>query len=430
MGFYSYDEPAGRELDLNETRINVNAVTSNIDAAAQFENNMSSQLNPIKNYLSSTNFQLFTSDYALYWFDYKSGYDTVFAEFGWNYSRQLNLGLCRGAANVQNKAWGIMITWTYTRSPYIESGSQLYSDMKLAYDNGAKYIVVFDSNQDYTGGILKDEHLHALQQFWQYAQNSYGESNPVGVRVAFVLPDGYGYGFRGPNDRIWGIWSADAFSNNLSISVSNLIEKYDTKLDIIYDDGLQPGNNYGYSKLIYWNDPSLVPSPSPTPSTLQFSPQNPSQTPSPTLTESSSSLNNYIPVIAFGTVITAFGVSAVLLKKRQYFITFAQTGIEGDFAGTVVVVDGESYDRYGALFSWNSGSRHTFEFKSPIVVSRGNQYVKQYVWSSTTGLEKNKNGILTASMSDTVTGNYRPVFNMDASRPTITNNSLRSSRAA
>jgi len=139
LGFYSYDEPAGRELDLNETRINVKAVTNNIDAANQFENNMSSQLTPIRNYLTSTNFQLFTSDYALYWFDYKSGYDTVFAEFGWNYSRQLNLGLCRGAANIQNKDWGIMITWTYTRPPYIESGTQLYSDMKLAYDNGAKY---------------------------------------------------------------------------------------------------------------------------------------------------------------------------------------------------------------------------------------------------------------------------------------------------
>jgi hypothetical protein len=80
LGFYAYDEPAGRQLDLNETRIGNTPSSSYVDAASQFENNMSSQLNSIKNYLSSTNYQLFTSDYALYWFDYKAGYDCDFAE--------------------------------------------------------------------------------------------------------------------------------------------------------------------------------------------------------------------------------------------------------------------------------------------------------------------------------------------------------------
>ena len=71
-----------------------------------------------------------------------------------NYSRQLNIDLCRGAATVQNKDWGVMITWTYTQPPYMESRTQLYNDMVLAYENGAKYIIIFDSNENYTQNVL------------------------------------------------------------------------------------------------------------------------------------------------------------------------------------------------------------------------------------------------------------------------------------
>src|SRR3989304_6307488 len=43
LGVYAYDEPAGRQLDLNESRIGY-PPTSYVDAADQFESNMSSQL--------------------------------------------------------------------------------------------------------------------------------------------------------------------------------------------------------------------------------------------------------------------------------------------------------------------------------------------------------------------------------------------------
>jgi hypothetical protein len=89
-------------------------------------------------YSDWTDVSLFTSDYALYWYDYKGGYDTVLAEYAWNNSRQLNTALCRGAASAQNKEWGAMVTWTYTTQPYIESGDELYKDMVYAYNNGAK----------------------------------------------------------------------------------------------------------------------------------------------------------------------------------------------------------------------------------------------------------------------------------------------------
>lgn len=51
-------------------------------------------------YLTIGDFPLLTSDYALYRFDYKADYDMIFAEFGWNHSRPLNLTLSRGAASL------------------------------------------------------------------------------------------------------------------------------------------------------------------------------------------------------------------------------------------------------------------------------------------------------------------------------------------
>ena len=265
LGFYTYDEPAGRQLDLNESRFGDSTPSTPVEAASLFVSNLSSQLNTARSRFSFnwTNYLLFTSDYALYWFDYKAGYDAIFAEFGWNYSRQLNAALSRGAATVQNKDWGAIILWTYTTPPYIESGSELYKDLVLAYNNGAKYILIFDSNEDHTEGILKEEHLQALQRFWQYTRTNPRRNNAISDRVAYVLPNGFGYGFRGPNDKIWGLWQADALAQNISVSLGRLLEEYGTKLDIIYDDGLQPGNNYGYGKLIPWYSYNPLPSPSP-----------------------------------------------------------------------------------------------------------------------------------------------------------------------
>ncbi len=252
-------------------RYNDNYVTNCTDAASKFETLLNSTLhNSVLDAVNSTKkYQLFTSDYALYWFDYKGGYDTVFAEFGWNYSRQLTVALCRGAAEMQNKDWGIIITHTYTDPPYIESGDELYADMVLAYNCGAKYIVVFDSNKDYTQGILQPEHLQAMQKFWDYAKSHPRNSYPIKERTAYVLPYGFAYAFRGSEDRIWGLWKAINGTNELSFNqtviVDSLLQKYGDGLDIIYNDNLQPQDVNSYFGVLYWNDTSLLPSPMPTP---------------------------------------------------------------------------------------------------------------------------------------------------------------------
>jgi hypothetical protein len=166
LGLYAYDEPGGHQIDHDFPYNLVKEAKNYTDAASKYVELLNENLKHFTDpeyYLCASGFPLLTSDYALYWFDFKAGYDAVFAEFGWNYSRQLNVALCRGAATVQNKEWGAMITWTYNSPPYIESGADLYDDMILAYNNGAKYILIFDSNSDYTHGILEEEHLEALK---------------------------------------------------------------------------------------------------------------------------------------------------------------------------------------------------------------------------------------------------------------------------
>ena len=212
------------------------------------------QFSITKSFAYPTQYKLFSSDYALYWYDYQAGYDTIFAEFGANYSRQLNIAECRGAATALGKDWGVMVTWTYRQPPYIESGPELYNDMVLAYQNGAKYILIFDSNEGYSQSILQQGQLDAMKQFWQYVQNNPRTISPVSDRTAYVLPQDYAYGFRGPNDRIWGLWGPDAITTDISMNVSLLLQKYGENLDIVYPDGPKNIQSLGYQNVYYWNE--------------------------------------------------------------------------------------------------------------------------------------------------------------------------------
>ena len=263
LGIYYSDEIGGRQLHHNSDWMVVPKADSYEEASSEFNTKVNGSISWFRDgYSSGEDISLFTSDYALYWFDYNAGYDVLLAQFGWNYSRQLNAGLCRGAAAAQNKDWGAIITWTYTQPPYIESGEELYNDLLLAYDNGAKYIAIFNSNKNYSDGILKQEHLDAIRQFWQYSQQNPRKLSPINERTAYMLPKDYAYGFRGPNDKIWGLWEADDLSVPISINLGSLLEKYSSKLDIIYEEFLQMGHSQHYNKLVNWNDTTIISSPS------------------------------------------------------------------------------------------------------------------------------------------------------------------------
>ena len=412
LGYYAYDEIGGWQIDMHEWRMVMEPPANYSDAATSFVSMEKYYLDRFTRWRNVTQFNLYTSDYALYWFDYESGYDTVFAEFGWNYSRQLNIAQVRGAANMHGKDWGAIVTWTYTQPPYLESGEELYRDLVLAYENGAKYMILFDANEGWTQSVLKQEHFDALKRFWEHVKENPRPTTQAGDKVAYVLPRDYGYGFRGPDDKIWGFWEADNLTSKVCANLNYLLTEYDKKLDIIYDFNLLPGNTHGYSKLFYWNDSSLPQLSSP-PTLPSISPEQsrfPTQTATPVPIEKPSYPIDFVSVVAVGAVLAVVAVPAYLFRKREYNITFSAVGIGRDFSGSVFVVDGENHDKYGTSFWWESGSTHTYEFKSRIQVSRAKQYVKSYVLDSTTGLARDQIGTLTVSKSMSVTGNYRAVF--------------------
>ena len=95
----------------NDTALFAN-VTTYDEAANAYVNSLSS-VQSMQD-LKTLGIPAFTSDYALYWFDYLAGYNCVFAELGGTREQPDNeiqqIDLCRGAADVQGKQWGAIIT--------------------------------------------------------------------------------------------------------------------------------------------------------------------------------------------------------------------------------------------------------------------------------------------------------------------------------
>lgn len=256
LGVYLFDEAGGKLID-GAHSINVTDADDYSEAAILYTHHLNFFLGNATEYYKPAEIALFTSDYALYWFDYLAGYNVIFGEFVGNQSRQIASGLCRGAAKTLNKDWGIIITWSGQFNSFVENPNQLYSDMVLAYQNGAKYILVFNSPGEFSPpteyGILTLDHFEVMKKFWNYV-NSEPPVEAYQANTAYVLPRDYGYGFRGPNDTIWGKWEADALSSQLWSNLNNLLAEYALNLDLVYETKI--GDipiDFPYDKLIFWN---------------------------------------------------------------------------------------------------------------------------------------------------------------------------------
>lgn len=197
----------------------------------------------------------FTSDYALYWFDYLGGYDVMLAQLGWNDTLTKSIGLIRGAARMQNKPWGAIITWKYDEPPYLDSGEEVYNQMLMAYETGAEYVAIFNYPLigDNPYGLLRDEHFEALERFWNDAMvDQKVVHGAVKAEAALVLPINYGWGMRRPSDRNWYWQSGERAQQIWKLSLP-LISGYGLALDIVYDDPAFPVAGK-YEKVYYWND--------------------------------------------------------------------------------------------------------------------------------------------------------------------------------
>jgi len=257
LGLYVVDEFGGRQIDCDEF-MPIKEAANYTDAANKYVDYVDHFLSHYtEDYMHAGDLLSITADYALYWFTYKAGYDVILSEFGWNHSRLLNIALNRGAAKMHNKEWGAIITWTYNEPPYMESADELYYDMVLAYLSGAKYVIILNYSQEKCTpyGTLTEEHFDAMKRFWSYIHTNPERPSiycPTCTQIAYVLPKDYGWGFRGGDDKIWGLW-VDELSTTMGKTVDYLLHNHHLSLDIIYDDPEYYNKMQIYSKLYFWN---------------------------------------------------------------------------------------------------------------------------------------------------------------------------------
>ena len=273
LGVYYYDEPGGIQLDYpwphyfdhlrlrNSTMYQQHAsaieafmngsLAKDYDLAAKIYVDAikdDSGIQELKKHPITT----FTSDYALYWFDYLGGYDVLLAQFGWNHTLVQDIALIRGAARIQNKTWGAIITWKYKEPPYLDNGEEIYRQMRMAYESGAKYVVIFNYPKINDYGILTDEHFEALERFWnEVVKPPQVVHGSIEAEAALVLPRSYAWGLRNQEDRIW-YWGPDAKSPQIWELSRNLLAQYGLHLDIVYDDTRFRVTGK-YPQIYYWN---------------------------------------------------------------------------------------------------------------------------------------------------------------------------------
>ena len=253
MGIDRYDEPGGNQLDDGISQLIKSDLVSRNATYTEVANAFVGNLSVFPAYYLNYTPRVFTADYALYWFDYQAGYTGIFGEFVGNESRQRHIALCRGAAEAFGKDWGIVINWKYNQSPYLESGDELYNDLVLAYSAGAKYATIFSYPNITAYGTLTEQHFAALQHFWNTLHTdpaSLGTNKP---QVAYVVPANYGFGFRRPDDSIWGLFPPDSLSAKIYGDVENLTAQYGAHLNILYDTPQAATQLQNYQTVLYWN---------------------------------------------------------------------------------------------------------------------------------------------------------------------------------
>ena len=259
LGFYRYDEPGGNQVDNGNFQLVTNDTLSYSQVTSEYVDNLGGIIQYYATYGNRTGVRpakMFTSDYALYWFDYQSEYSAVFGEFVGNESRQAVIALDRGAANSFNRPWGVIVTWNSEfNNP--ESKAQLLSDLSTAYSAGATYAVVFPFNiPGYSYWTLPEEDFNALQTFWSSLRTNPGQIGATPAKAAYVVPPDFGFGFRSASDSIWGLFSGSSDSDTAKIwnDTQVLLNMYPDTLNIIYDNQtiIKPTLRQ-YSELFYYN---------------------------------------------------------------------------------------------------------------------------------------------------------------------------------
>ena len=244
-----------KSIQSYEQILKQNPIQTYDDAARAYVNmnrELIEELN--KTQLNQEQILVFSADYSLYWWTYQSGYDLILAELAWNNSITQEIALARGAANMQNKQWGTIITWKYTQPPYLTEGEEMFEQLQTSYKTGAQYTLIFNYSEDPTNpNTLQEEHFVALERFWsEVVQNPQVVHGGIEAEAVLVLPKNYGWGMRNQYDNIWGIWPTDSTTQEIYNQIQNKITQHGLKLDIVFEDPIFPITGK-YPYIYYWN---------------------------------------------------------------------------------------------------------------------------------------------------------------------------------
>jgi hypothetical protein len=100
---------------------------------------------------------------------------------------------------------------------------------------------------------LQEEHFQALERFWrEVVESPFTRQGSSKAEAVLVLPKDFGWGMRNPSDNIWGLWNANATSQQIWTLLQDKLGQYGSKLDIVYEDPAYPVAGK-YSQVIYWN---------------------------------------------------------------------------------------------------------------------------------------------------------------------------------
>ena len=94
-------------------------------------------------------------------------------------------------------------------------------------------------------------------------------------------------------------------------------------------------------------------------------------------------------------------------QRNIYTITFNQNGVNNDFTGNILNVEGTNYqyEDFPVSFDWESGSSHNYQYYDTLTVSDN-----RYIWTSTSGLASTKSGSITVSDTGSVTASYQTQY--------------------
>jgi hypothetical protein len=182
----------------------------------------------------------------------------------------------------------------------------------------------------------------------------------------------------------------DALGKCVDVQINNASGVSEVMIKVYYTDAdvLAAGLNESSPRLYWWNDVAWVTcSDTGVNTTLNYIWARMNATTTPNLNQ---------------LVGTPFGGGA------PYRITFDQSGVGGDFTGTVVFVDGTDNLKVSDLpktYLFDNGSVHSFAFRSPLAVNS----TKRYAWASTSGglSVRQADYHFTVNQSGTLRGNYK-----------------------